>query len=287
MLTLSIAPAGDETPAGILQEAAAEVWRDQDGTVCAYGYSRGDERWLHLPGLASFRFNTTSEEVHAIPTRSAHPELIYDAFYRTVVPLALQVRGLEVLHASAVEMYGGVVALCAVKETGKSTLAYALGERGYPVWADDAVAVVPSEIPARVLPLPFTLRLRPASAAFFGREPRHSPQPVVRTGSIGARAASMPLKAVCVLQRKEDLPDSRPVHVQRLHAADAFAGVLAHAYCFTLEDPTRKQRMMQQYLDLVGCVPVFGVCFQTGLHHLPDILDGIMEAVAAAQHQGV
>jgi len=72
--------------------------------------------------------------------------------------------------------------------------------------------------------------------------------------------------------------------VGRLSSAAAFAAVLAHAYCFTLQDGKRKRRMIWNYLDLVGKIPIFDICFQPGLENLPAILDtieGVLEENSA------
>jgi len=85
---------------------------------------------MHLPGLATFRFDSQSCNVTAFVDSPDCPDSVLDAFRRAVLPMALQARGLEVLHASAVRTPRGVLALCAVAETGKSTLACGLSQRG-------------------------------------------------------------------------------------------------------------------------------------------------------------
>jgi hypothetical protein len=56
---------------------------------------------------------------------------------------------------------------------------------------------------------------------------------------------------------------------------------LTHAYCFSLRHLERKRQMLQSYLALVTKVPIFELCFQTGIESLPKVLDCI-EQVAAA-----
>ena len=111
--------------------------------------------------------------------------------------MALQVSGREVLHASAVRSPAGVTALCADSETGKSTIAFGLSSRGYPVWADDLVAIEVSDQGGVAISLPFTMRLRPPSAALFKQT---DSVPVDEHVSPGAE--NSPLAAICVLQRK-------------------------------------------------------------------------------------
>src|SRR5690606_18526516 len=98
---------------------------------------------------------------------SVSPALIQDSYQRCVLPLVLQAAGTEVLHASAVLTPRGVLALCAESGTGKSTLAYGLSRRGYPLWADDAVAFEADETCTNAMPLPFALRLQRDAVRFF------------------------------------------------------------------------------------------------------------------------
>ncbi len=258
-----------------------ELWRDNDGTICAYGGSLDGICWMHLPGVATFRFSQEAAQITAIADGSAARGPIVDAYYRTLLPLALQARGIEVLHASAVRMHGGIVALCGIKETGKSTIAYALSQRGYSLRADDAVPFVTSGNVVSALSLPFTIRLRPSSAEFFesnGIRDRHSPPPDARTP---VQLAPERLAAVFVLQRNPDGLSTAPPSVSRLTASAAFMSALTHAYCFSLRDESQRGRMVRHYLDLAARVPVFEVCFGPGLDWLPAITSAIEEAVAA------
>lgn len=261
-----------------LEAFDVHIWRNPDGTVCAYGHTVGTEHWMHLPGVASFRFPTVGSEIRAFPEPFVRRELIWDTYYRIALPMALQAQGLEVLHASAVRGPRGVIALCATKETGKSTLAYAFGQRGYSIWADDAVPLRTNGEPVQALALPFSLRLRPASATFFGRDQARANSWAERHNQESLQVDPEPLAAVCVLVRADDLPHGEAVKIKRLGGAEAFTSVLAHAHSFSLQDRHRNQQMVRNYLDLVSLVPVFAVKFATGLHHLSAILNAIEQA---------
>jgi hypothetical protein len=253
-----------------------EVWRDSDGAVLAYAEGAGDEYWMHLPGLASFRFSSRGDEIAATVASTAREELVLDAYRRRVLPMALQVCGREVMHASAVRSPAGVAALCADSETGKSTIAFGLSGRGYPLWADDLVAFDITDHVGRAISLPFNLRLRPSAAALFDLNTTQSP---IATGDDHSPAGkeTAPLLAVCVLRREDA---GTAVAVRRLSLAEAFAAVLAHAWSFGLEDSERKRRMIHNYLDLAAGTPVFDICFQPGLTNLPAILDALEQVMA-------
>jgi hypothetical protein len=256
------------------------VWHDNDGAVAAYGHTVGGDHWLHLPGLVSFRFAPGREEITAVPVPSATRELVTDAYRRVALPMALQAAGLEVLHSSAVLMSPGVVALCAVSTVGKSTVAYALGRRGHPLWADDAVAFEIRKHGAAALPLPFEIQLRRESRAFFGRERTAGAAPDGNpNGCPGSPLRPTALAAVCLLSRLPSRARPRPVELRRLTPSDAFSAALAHAYCFDLDDVERRRRMLEMYLELAERVPIFELRFENGLDHLPAMVQSVEEAV--------
>jgi hypothetical protein len=259
-----------------------EVWLDSQGRECAYGSFVGDECWMHVRGIGSFRLEEDGVSAAAVPMPDVPIELVEDTYYRTVLPMALQMSGREVLHASAVVTPQGVLALCAVSETGKSTLAYALMRHGNPLYADDAVVFeMRGEAPGLVR-IPFAVRLRSPSAIHFGTASKE--QVMVVSEPAPAVASEFPMSAICVLERLDALerhPDSDAgepgatavVNSELLSPAAAFTAVLPHAYCFTLRNPERKALMMRQYFRLVAAVPVYRVRFRPGLHYLPAIVD--------------
>lgn len=254
-----------------------EVWRDNEGVICAYGETRGEECLMHLPGLASFRFSARGDEIGAAVPATTRKESVIDAYLRKVLPMALQVSGREVLHASAVRSSAGVIALAAVSETGKSTIAFGLSRRGYRLWSDDAVVFEISNGGGLAISLPFEIRLRASAAEFFSLDTTQAPA-VATDNALPFGTQTAPLAAVCVLRRLDN-GDALPVAVRRLSSAEAFVSVLTHAHCFSFEDVERKGRMMHNYLDLVATTPIFDICFQSGLENLATTLDAIEQVL--------
>jgi hypothetical protein len=227
-------------------EGEVEVWRER-GQVCAYGYAAAGADWMHLPDVATFRLGS---EVVAFPLPSATPELVGDAFERSVLPMALQALGGEALHASGVLGSSGVVALCGESGTGKSTLASALAERGHALWADDAVAFEIADVGVVTVPLPFRINGR-----------HQSPK---RTAA--------PLAAAVILQR-----DVSPVSARRLEGGEAFGAALEHGYCYKPSKTERMRGMVSAYLELVARVPVIEVRFEPAWGQLDVLLDALEE----------
>jgi hypothetical protein len=251
-----------------------EVWRDEDGIVFARGYRCGGIHWMELPEVGTFRFGSGQAGIVAVPDPAVRRELVVDAYRRLVLPNALQALGREVLHASAVLAPQGVVALCARRGTGKSTTAYGLSRRGYRLWADDAVALDITGGSVVSPQLPFALRLRPASASFFGSNGANAAVP----SDVPRLPELEPLGVVFVLERVR-VPSDPAVEVFRLVPHDAFMALLGNAYWFSLADEERKRRMISRYLDLSALVPVFRLRFKAEFENLDTILDRVERAL--------
>jgi hypothetical protein len=252
-------------------ESLAEPWRDHEGMIYAYGQVLGNEHWMHMPGLASFRFSSRGEDIAVAVTNAEPDELLLEAYRRRVLPMAVQVRGREVLHASAIRAPAGVVTFCGTTQSGKSSIAFGLSQRGYPLWADDMVAFEMSDRGAVGVSLPFRPRLRKSAAELLQVDA--TTQTFPRNDATPPGAHKAPLAIVCIL-RKEAAAAS-PVAVRRLSSADAFATVLDHACCFLPQAAERKRLMVRHYLELVAVTPIYEICFQPGLTNFPLVLDAV------------
>ena len=280
-----------EPPALRRGDPDTTVWTDNLGTDVAYGATRGGWHWLRVAGAGSYRFPANGSGrnivVDVVPENEA--DLVVDSFYRTVVPMALQAYGHEILHGSAValagetsggEATGGqVVAMCAAPGTGKSTIAFAMQRRGARAVADDAVVIRRGEHGEQwrhqVQPLPFALRLREASADHFA-SPAKSEVLVGRGAAVEAPSEPLPLAAVVLLERGESSLTLTP-----LSAADAFPALLSQSYAFTMTDGRRKRAMMANFIGLARTVPVYRLAYPSGLEHLDAIcaaMEGLMRA---------
>ena len=269
-LSLGIAHPGD-----VLWPSEAEdevrCWPANPGLEL-FGYSGKTYNWVHAAGWATFRFRQDDLRVDAFPDDGRDPSSIRDLYERSVLPLILQARGRQVLHASAVREGESVFAFAGVSTSGKSTLAHALAQRNVSLWADDAVAFcAEGEGPVTVAPLPFTPRLRPGAPTLPKAPLEIAPS---RRGA-DARLA-------CVVLLRPDESTLGDVHFEREHRPGAFAYILRHAYCFSLDDTDRNRQMMREYLRLVERVPVWTLRFRRRPEDLPRISGELKRFLARA-----
>jgi hypothetical protein len=236
-------------------------WEANDG-IELLGYRADGLGWIAIRGLAAFRFGNTGP-VLASASGGAE-QAIRDAWTRSVLPLVVQARGTQVLHASAVAGESGAVAMCGTSTAGKSTLAAALRKKGHRVVADDALAFVISGGTAQALTLPFRLRLRPASAAHL------EVPPLAEQGEGGER---LPLAAIVLLEPRAT--DDHPPRSEQVAPTEAVGALMPHAYCFALEEG--KEELVRAYAALSASLIVQRLSYPREL----DKLDGVVELLEA------
>lgn len=227
-------------------DSAVAEWPTNDG-LSLYGYRAGGYRWIHVPGLAAYRFSSEGPVV-ASPEGGSRLR-IHAVWLSSVLPLVVQARGTQVLHASAVASPRGIVALCGDSSSGKSTLAAALMQRGHEIVADDALPFAVDGDQAFAYPLPFAVRLRPSSAALLGIE---------HAGAERPRSAPARLRALVIVKPADADVNNKSTLAPVLSAISKPSGatvgqLLPHLYCFSLEEG--KERLMRDAFALVKTVP--------------------------------
>jgi hypothetical protein len=249
-----------------------QVWRDENGKEFALGYTVSGAYFLSFPGIVVFTFSDNDERVLAVPESKIRSGLIEDLFWRSALPLVLQMQGYGALHASAVMTSSGVVGFCAAAGTGKSTLAYGLSLRGYPIWTDDALVFDALKGPAMTAALPFKVRMRldPAEYYHVGELGKQN-QSYWQRGYQRAPLEIAPVRAIVVLKR--DYDEAATISLNALKGAHALSEILNQAYAFSLRKLEQRRSLSQQYMNLAAQVPIFDFHFPTGLQEMPRVLD--------------
>jgi hypothetical protein len=259
------------------------IWRDNAGCVSAFLFRSHGESGISFPRFAAYIFpeaQASQERIPIViaPTPSATREQLIDQLMRNVVPLLLQSRGIQVLHASAIRLRGGVVGLCGRSFSGKSTLAYALRMRGYEVCADDSLLISATYQGVQALDgLPAKLRLRADANKYFG----------VVDGACLTATDTMkdefdvylpelhgsPLRALYLIHRSNE--QLRVWSCDRLNGHQALKQVLAMANYYKLAEIFERRRVSENCLNVVGKVPIYNCRYRNGFNFIEDVVDEI------------
>lgn len=175
------------------------------------------------------------------------------------VALALALRGVHLLHASAFEIAGRALALTAESGGGKSTLAAAAAHRGWARLADDQL---PVQLGARSLALPHFPQLKvPNRERYPGSEP-----------------AEVPLLALVEIAHA---PACRVATIDRLPRPEAALAMVRATVASRLFDPPLLASHFAGATAAAETLPVVRFRFPSGLDRLDPALDSLFEWAGA------
>jgi len=239
MLSLQIA-AGPRPLVSHLR--AGSPWRDDTGAICAHIYRDDKARYVQWPSMGLFAIGDRDPNVCAWADAGVAAASLQEFFNERLLPLALQTRGYEALHASAVSDGLRALVIAGVSGSGKSTLARALSTSGFQQIADDAVVIETDASP------PLAHR-------------------VVSRSHTAPATESLPLGAIVILTR--DAGCETP-QVLRLPGPQACIRLMTHAHVF--EPDENPARLVSDYSRLANQVQVSEIRFRPEIGELPALM---------------
>jgi hypothetical protein len=199
-----------------------------------------------------------------------------------VLAVLLRLRGVLVLHASAVAVNNDVVAFLGDAGWGKSTLAQAFYVQEHSFVTDDVLAVQMDTSRPTVLPSFPQAKLWPEAAAALGYAPEHLPQLYSQIPKLahhltsGFSQALLPLKQVYVLG-----PVSPEHAIRPLQPQEAFVELVRHSRAMSIpQRPDLDILHFRQCTKLIKQVPISLLRRQRALSALPDLVSLIEEDLA-------
>lgn len=246
-------------------------WRDDAGQAFACAYADPDCYRLDWNAAARFVFRPPDPLVIAQVAACADLGQIHALFHRAIEPIVLTAYGFQALHGSAVSAPDGAVLFTGEATQGKSTFAYGLAvSRGWAQLADDAVVIEVRGHESYVRPLEFAPRLRRGSEEHFRGADAPSPA--------GTAPQPIPLRAICVLEQHH----TGDLHMARLHPAEAFRTLLAHAHRLDPTDRTLRARFVSDYLTLAAGVQTYRVAYGRSFDRFAADLDAIVSVAVGS-----
>ena len=245
----------------------------------SYRLLRLGRRLLDLAaGDRGLRFTAAPGGIDALSERGVEREWFAHVVRRCWFPPVYQVRGRQVVHASAVlhSETGGAVAFVGPSGAGKSTFAYGLAARpGWRQLSDDAMALSSASGGIVLHPIDHEPRLRPASADYFN----------VRGRSLSGAAwpaHEVRLSRIYFLEpHDEDLAGHRAIVFAPLRATGAYQRLLKQAHALTLKIPALNRRLMLDYLAVTAAIPTYRLAYRRSFDHIERIFDVIEDDTIA------
>ena len=226
--------------------------------ACRYvGAHDGTALTLRLPGVCDFVVDGSLGEVECRPDPATDPGFVAILLGGLVVSVVLNMAGHCVLHASAVEVGGQLMAFAGPSGSGKSTLAALLCAAGAGLVTDDVLRLAMDPGPLSVGGCP-QLRLRPGAGWVIHRFPTSPPS----SSTVDLRASITPPfspservpLSVVVLPRV--VREARAVELRRLRGADALVPLMGAVRVPGWKDPELMRRQFRFLGRAVEAVPV-------------------------------
>ncbi len=253
----------------------------------------GESAWFHHARLADgsdyLRWGSLFEcliapdgrQIIARPGAAVSQETLTAYLLTQALSFALLRRGVEPLHATAVVLGGKAVAFLGDCGYGKSTLAAACVQAGYPLLTDDLLLLKEEQGQLLVYPGMPRLKLMPSVASeILGAWAQESPQEPLSSKLIipldAPRWAQgpVPLHACYVLQARGPRASSRVV-IRRLGGRVTWKALTQGTFNLVLRDPDRLKQQFLWACRLATRTVIKSLSYPRTLQALPQVVNAL------------
>ena len=192
----------------------------------------------------SFRIGPDGGEVTCRATADVSDRDLFSVFAEPVMRTILFRRGLPSFHAAALARNGRAILIMGDKGAGKSTLSWALQERGWELLADDLARVDSAAGRWSVYPGHRQTKLTPAAARAFGHSAEAMParfddpgpaeyaalydkRVIEPAAALADASAAVPIASLCFLLARD--PSATAARIERLPVLATVRYLLEHA----------------------------------------------------------
>lgn len=239
-----------------------------------FDISKGNnnEYYLFWKGVGTFK--VSNREIIASPENNVDIYTLNSYIWGPVIATLLFLRGFLVLHASAVKMDDYAVAFLGYSGIGKSTLAMAMNNQGYPLITDDILVIQTDEDKSLVLPgLPQTkLSSEMISIMWNNQEiPKIilGPEERFHCTTPNFYSEILPLKRVYIIE--EDVNS----YIENPMPQEALMELIHNSYCFILFQNKDKLLNFKQCSKLMDDVKIRSLKVNKSLEGLSELVEKI------------
>lgn len=212
-------------------------------------------------------------EIVVNPSLDINPVLLREFLLGKAFAELRHQQGLLVLHASAVNVNNQVIAFLGTTGQGKSTTAFALNKKGYPIISDD---ILPVETKKTDLPIIYPghpmLRIFPDDLLKLESEKidsniikkENSLKHLIKTKKFLYK--QLPLKKIYILQRGETFS------IKNLTQQEALVQLIKNSYCLPSFNNITKSINLLQCSNIVKNVSIKNLFIENSLERLPELV---------------
>jgi hypothetical protein len=243
---------------------------------------------LRFPEIADFLVDSEGREIVCEAGPETPPATLRHLLLDQVLPLVLNLRGRQALHATAVLTPHGVCAFAGPAGAGKSTLAASFLLAGYPVLSDDCLVLEEDDKTILATPAYPGLRLWNDTLEALGEDLRlslpvahyTSKQRVFALDHCGAFPFNPhPVARIYCLERPAEMEGANGLHnpiIEDLSHRDGFMKLITSTFHLDIADRTMLVRQFHFFERVVSHVPIRRLRVPSTFSSLPAVRERIL-----------
>lgn len=241
---------------------------------------------LRFKELADFFVSNNGQQIVCIPSKGIPSNTISHLLLNQVIPLIINLKGGEAIHASAVLTEKGVIAFSGNTRTGKSTVAGSFLCAGYSLMSDDCLVLLEKDQGIYALPAYPGLRLWEDSLDWlFGNNGNRksvahytTKQRVCVEKNPGAYCDEpQPLRRVYAIAEPSETKKGDDIVIEALSPLDSIMELVKCAFRLDITDRDMLTRQLGFLKRVVSTVSVRRFIFPRNLQLLPAIREAILK----------
>jgi hypothetical protein len=256
----------------------------------------GGEKWLscaktdegyllRFNELADFTIDRIGSEIACMPRPGIPEDTIQHLLLDQVIPLVINLRGGEALHASAILTSHGVVAFAGPAGSGKSTITGSLMKMGYPFVSDDCLTLQEKDQTIFSIPAYPGLRLwDDAQEHLFGEKGNkksvaHYTSKLrvdIEEGAESYSSEPKPFVRLYDIVNSSETDETSDIVIERLSPRDSFMALVRCAFRLDITDQNMLTRQFHFLKKVTSSISVFRLSFPRNFRFLPDVQKAIL-----------
>ncbi len=257
----------------------------------------GGEKWLscaktengyllRFNELADFSIDKKGNEILCMPKPGISEDTIQHLLLDQVIPLVINLRGGEALHASAILTPHGVVAFAGPAGSGKSTITGSLLKVGCPFVSDDCLTLQEKDRKICAIPAYAGLRLwKDADAHLFGKNGKkksvaHYTSKLrvdIEEGPASYSPVPKPFARLYDIMNSPEADATSDITIERLSPRDSFMALVRCAFRLDITDQEMLVRQFQFLKRLAEQVSIRRLSFPRNFNLLPALQEAIIK----------